>query len=177
VLLCALVAAGCQSNPAPPPLESTAESSTPSPTASPAEAEPTLPAEAKGSDEAAAKAFVHHFFDSLNFAMNTGETDYFRSLAHSGCESCEAIAANIDKTYRVGGSIKSRGWLVQSVSLTPHQASRRPILDLGVLMRPEQVVERSGAEPQTFEGGKQPMTMYLGRVKGTWQVTRLDRVA
>jgi hypothetical protein len=176
-VLCALVASGCQSNPEPPPLERTAESSTPSPTASPAEAAPTLPAEAKGTSEAAAKAFVRHFFDSLNFAMNTGETDYFRSLAHAGCESCEAIAANIDKTYGVGGSINSRGWLVQSVSLTPHQAGRRPILDLGVLMRPEQVVERSGAEPQSFEGGKQPMTIYLARVNGAWLVTRLDRVA
>jgi hypothetical protein len=51
---------GCRSNPEPPPLQSASSSPSPSPTASPSVAPPTLPAKAKGTSEAAAKAFVRH---------------------------------------------------------------------------------------------------------------------
>ena len=172
-----MLLAGCQSNPEPPPLESASESPSPSATESPTPAAPTLPAEAKGTSEAAAKAFVRHFFDSLNYAMNSGNTSHLRSLADDGCRSCEAIASNIDKTYGAGGSITSRGWVLQSIHRVPLQPRDRPILDLGVLMTPERVLKRAGGDPKTFEGGKQPMTMYLVTLNGEWRVTRLDLVA
>lgn len=166
---------GCQSNPEPPPIE--AASSAPSPSPSPTEAPPTLPAEANGTSEAAAKAFVRHFFDTVNHAVNTGQTEHLRQLGSTECESCEAIAGNIEETYGAGGSIQSKGWKLQSVSLVPGQPKASPILDLGVLMSGERVIEQAGAEPKTFDGGKQPMTMYLVRVAGAWRVSRLDRVA
>jgi hypothetical protein len=174
-VLGAAVLTGCQSNPKPPPLDDAAASSPP-PTASPTSAAPTLPAEAKGTSEAAAEAFVRHFFDSLKYAINSGDTEHLRDLAANSCQSCVAISENIEKTYGAGGSISSKGWLLQSASLTPRQPRDRPILDLGVLMTPERVVERAGADPKTFGGGKQPMTMYLVRKSGEWRVTRLDRV-
>lgn len=172
----AVLSTGCQSNPKPPPLES-ASSSSATPTPSPTEAAPTLPAEAKGTSEAAAKAFVRHYFDALNHGMNTGDTQYLRSLGSAGCESCEAIATNIEETYDAGGKITSRGWVVQSLSVVPRQSRTRPIIDLGVLMSPERVVESEGAPPRDFEGGKQPMTMYLVRTASKWQVARLDQVS
>ncbi|HSE10292.1 MAG TPA: DUF6318 family protein [Nocardioidaceae bacterium] len=175
--LAAVLLAGCQSNPEPPPFESASDAATPTATASPADAAPTLPPEAKGTSEASAKAFVRHYFDTLNYAMNSGQTKHLRSLATRECESCGAISNNIDRTYEVGGHIKSRGWLLQSIALVPRQSSERPILDLGVLMTAEEVTSESGAEPELFTGGRQPMTIYLVRLGGQWRVARLDRVA
>ncbi|MGH3369286.1 MAG: DUF6318 family protein [Nocardioidaceae bacterium] len=173
VLLCAALS-GCQSNPEPPPLEGAPTSASPSP--SPTEAAPTLPAEAKGTSPASAKAFVRHYFNSLNYAMNSGDVDQFEVLATSGCQSCRAVAHNIDQTYSAGGEITSEGWLIQSVSLVPLQPRHRPILDLGVLMTKERVVATAGAPPKSFRGGKQPMTIHLVRANGGWRVERLDRV-
>jgi hypothetical protein len=170
----ALALAGCQANPTPPPLASTSTSPTPSP--SPATAAPTLPAEAQGTSNAAAKAFVRHYFDTINHAMNTGEVEQFRLLSAENCESCAAIAGNIDATYAAGGEISSRGWSLRSVTVVPGQPAQAPILDLGVRLTRERVVERAGAEPRTFEGGKQPMTIHLVRQDNEWRVSRLDRV-
>lgn len=165
---------GCQSNPEPPPLDRAATSSSPAP--SPALTAPTLPPEARGTSKAAAKAFVRHYFDAVNHAMESGDTAYLRSLAERRCKSCQTVSGNIEETYESGGSITSRGWLVQSVSVVPLQPNRRPILDLGVLMTPERVVERKGAKAKTYNGGKQPMTLYLVLVQGEWKVARLDLV-
>jgi hypothetical protein len=170
----ALALGGCQTNPAPPPLERTSISPTLSP--SPTIAAPTLPAEAQGTSEAAAKAFVRHYFDALNHAMNTGEVEHLRGLGAENCASCATIAGNIDATYAAGGKISSRGWSLRSVTVVPGQPSQAPILDLGVMLTRERVVERAGAEPRTFEGGKQPMTIHLVRQDNEWRVSRLDRV-
>lgn len=166
---------GCQSNPEPPPIEAAPSSLPPSP--SPSETAPTLPAEAKGASEAAAKAFVRYYFATLNHAMISGDTEHFRELSTSECESCSAIARNIDGTYAAGGRIESKGWLVRSVSLVPGQPKASPIVDLGIFMSEERVTERAGSSPKSFEGGKQPMTMYLIRANDQWRVSRLDRVA
>jgi hypothetical protein len=173
-MLCgALLLAGCQSNPAPPPLESTSTSPSPSPSPT---AAPTLPAEAQGTSRAAAKAFVRHYFETLNHAMNTGEVKQFRLLSTDDCESCAAIAGNIETTYAAGGEISSRGWVLRSVTVVPGQPSGAPILDLGLVMTRERVVERAGAQARTFEGGKQPMTIHLVRQDNQWRVSQLDRV-
>lgn len=175
VVLGAASLASCESNAAPPPLESPTPS--PSATSRPTPAAPELPAEARGTTEASAKAFAEHYVDLINYAMNSGDVTALRALGDEACVSCRAISSNIDDTYSSGGKISSRGWLLQSVSVVPNQPAHRPILDLGIVMSPERIVRRTGAKQETFPGGKQPMTMYLRHAKGGWLVVRLDRVA
>jgi hypothetical protein len=171
------LAAGCQSNPEPPPLDRTSASSSPTPSPSPTESPPPLPDAAKGTSEASAKAFVRHYFASLNYAMNSGDTEYFRTLGTKNCESCDAIAGNIETVYNAGGYISSEGWAVQSVATLPGQPPNRPILDLGMLLKRERVKERADAKAATFRGGRQPMTAHLVRRGSSWMVERLDRAA
>lgn len=136
-----------------------------------------MPTAAKGTSRAAAKAFVRHYFDVLNTAMTSGDTKTLKALSGPDCASCDTIAGNIEETYEAGGSIESRGWIVYVVSFVPEQPRQSPILDLGVRISPERVRASAGAEPKTFRGGRQPMTMYLSRRDRSWQVDRLDRVA
>jgi hypothetical protein len=135
-----------------------------------------MPDEAKGTSAASAKAFAEHYFDLINYAADTGETARLESASDPGCQSCHAISTTIAGTYDKGGRIETDGWLVQSVKLVPLQSRSKPILDLGVFLSPERVVPSRGAKAQQYDGGKQPMTMYLQREKGTWLVSRLDRV-
>jgi hypothetical protein len=167
----------CQSNPEPPPLETAASSPPAPPTSSPTEAAPTLPAAAKGRSEAAAKAFVRHYFTTLNYAMNTGTIQPLEALSDKRCESCSAIARNIESTYAAGGHIESRGWLLNSISPVPRQPVRRPIFDLGVRMTTETVTRKAGEKARKFEGGKQPMTIHLLDSGGSWRVLRLDLIS
>jgi hypothetical protein len=174
-MLCALVAAGCQSNPAPPPLESAADSSTPSPTASPAEAAPTLPAEAKGTSEAAARAFVRHYIDALNHAAATGNTSQLAALSDPDCASCTSIRRNIDDIYGADGELRGEGWILvgtRALRITRRTAT----LSMDMRLEPETVIRSAGAEALHNEGSRQPMTIFLTWRHGSWRVARLDLV-
>lgn len=173
------VIAACEANPSPAPLpsESPSPSASRSASSSPTVAAPTLPAEAKGTSEASAKAFVRHYFASINHAARTGDTSHLETLGTSECESCVAISNNIAGIYSAGGSIRTGGWKLRLIAPVPSQPVGKPILDLGVLLSPEFVVAKTGADEERFDGGKQPMTMYLTRNASTWQVVRLDKVS
>lgn len=175
-VMCLLVA-GCQSNPEPAPLPSPTPSPTPSSSPSPTVAAPTLPPEARGTSTASAKAFVRHYFEAINYSASTGDVSYLRTLGSPECQSCTAIVENIDDIYSAGGLIRTRGWILTTVSPVPGQPSRLPIFDLGVRLSREQIVKKRGVKPTAFVGAKQPMTIYLRRQADSWQVTRLDKVA
>lgn len=171
----AVVATGCQSNPKPPPLE-TASSSSATPTPSPTEAAPTLPAEAKGTSEAAAKAFVRHYFDVINHAAESGEVNALEELSDAKCTSCSAIRENIDEIYSAGGEIRSDGWTLLGIRVI--RAGRgSAVASLDVELEPETVVRSSGGKSVHNQGSRQPMTIFLSADSGSWLVTRLDLVS
>jgi hypothetical protein len=173
----AAMAAGCTPSAEPSPLPTPTVSAAPSPSATPSETPPTMPSAAHGTSPKAAKAFVRHYFDLINYAARTGDTKELRRLGTHDCVSCEAIASNIEKIYDAGGHIKSDGWKVTVVSPVPAQPRRSPILDVGIIQSPESVVERAGAAAKSFPGGKKPMTIYLVKRAFRWNVDRLDLVS
>jgi len=136
-----------------------------------------MPAEAKGTSEASAKAFVRYYFATINFAARTGDTDQLRELGSPDCTSCEAITENIADIYGDGGNIRSDGWELRSIIAVPLQPRNKPIFDLSVFLNPEQVTSGETGEPEDFEGGKQPMTVYLVRQDSAWHVVQLDKVS
>jgi hypothetical protein len=177
VSVIAVGTAGCASNPEPEPLPETATSPSATGTPSPSAVAPTLPARAKGTSKASAKAFVRHFFSTFNYAVQTGSTGPLRDLGTSECESCDVLAGNIDAIHQSGGSIRTRGWEVTSISLAPRTDDSTAVLNLGIMQHPERVRSAKGAQPKNYAGGRQPMTIYLTIVKGEWRVMRLDKVS
>ena len=65
---------GCTSSAEPSPLPPTPSSSSAAPSPSPTP--PSLPPEAEGTSPKAAKAFVRHWVDTINYAMSTGDTQF-----------------------------------------------------------------------------------------------------
>ena len=178
-LLCCTVLVSCEnSNPAPAPVpsESSAASGSASESPSPSATPPTLPAVAKGTSEKSAKAFTKHYFATLNHAIATGDVDSLRRLATTNCESCANFGARLGKIYQGGGHIRSEGWAIRSVAPVVGQPTSRPILQLGMFLHPQQVLLRANGREDDFDGGKQPMTMFLVRSDGQWKVNRLDLI-
>ena len=156
----------------PTPSPSPTESETPSPTP------PTMPAEAEGTSPNAAKAFVRHYFDQINYAALTGHTEALRALSTRDCESCDAIASNVERIYNGGGHIETDGWQLTVVSQVPSRPSLRPAFDLGVRQGPESVHESgSSRAPKSYPGGRLAMTIYLEWAGSRWAADRLDEVA
>lgn len=78
--------------------------SSPSTTAVSGPVEPTMPAEARGTDAAAAEAFVKFYWEMVNYAQATGDTSGLRGLS-SGCRPCDSGAAFIESVYGNGGQL------------------------------------------------------------------------
>lgn len=177
-LVVATALTGCQSNPEPPPLE-TAPSASPSPSSTEPTSEPapTMPAEAEGPSRAAAKAFVRHYVELMNHATATGNTAPLRSASDQSCTSCSAVIERIEAVYSAGGSIESDGWRVRSITFVPLQDPKRPVLDLGIEMSPQVVVEKRGAAAKEFDGGRLPATFTLRQSQQGWLVEGWERSA
>lgn len=170
-----LVAAGCQSNPKPPPLETASKSTSPSPSASPTEAAPTLPPEAMGTSEAAAKAFVRHWVEVLNYAGPAGDTEALRRLSAPDCAACTAIAKFIEEVKGAGGDIQGEGWTVRSAEVVSKRSGRTAVLDVQTVVHEQHVRTSRTADMKTFRGGKRLKTFWLRAQGSSWIVTRLDQ--
>lgn len=131
-----------------------------------------MPAAARGTTPAAAKAFARYYFATINYAALSGDVSGLRSLSESGCKSCNTLIKNITKIYRAGGHIESENWEVTSATVA-FRTPRVITVDLGVTEGREVIVPRVGATPRKRSGGKQPMTLYAHSTAGGWTVAKL----
>jgi hypothetical protein len=175
-VLLAAGAAGCTDTSArPKPLPSPSPSSAvASPTPSPSATPPSLPAEARGTSAAAAKAFVRYWVEVLNASAMSGRSASLRAASSKGCVGCLAIADFIDQVRERGGAIRGDGWDVRSVRVID-ESEPGYVIDALVNVRPQTVVERRGAEPRRFNGGRRLKTFWVGRADDRWKITRLDQ--
>lgn len=96
---------------APAPSTPEAEPSTaPSPAPSPgptadALAAPELPAAATEETPEGAAAFAEWWFETLNYATATGDTDDSRGALQEECATCQGFAGRIRTAYESGGRI------------------------------------------------------------------------
>ncbi|MGH3365742.1 MAG: DUF6318 family protein, partial [Nocardioidaceae bacterium] len=146
------------------------QAASPSPTATP----PTMPAAAKGASEAAAKAFVRHWIDVLNYAGPAGDARELEKLSGGKCAACSAITSLIDDVDKAGGYIRGKGWSVKSIKLLGSARQRR-IVEAQVDVAPQEIRQEAGGESVHFDGGSRLKTFWVGRSKDAWIVTRLDQ--
>jgi hypothetical protein len=169
----AALLAGCQSNPAPPPLDAAPSPTASSPSPSPSATPPAMPAEATGTSRAAAKAFVRHYIDMVNYAMATGDTGPLVQSSAEDCESCSAVAENISSLYRSGGRLEGKGWRVADLMILQKSSQDDAVVQVGVSVRPQKRFSgEPDATPERFKGGRQAMTFFLTRVSSGWSVRR-----
>ena len=173
-----LVVSACTSDaaPEPAPLPS-ASTESPAPSASPSPSSPALPAEAEGTSPAAAKAFVRHYIEAVNYASSTGEVNELRSLSSSKCSSCTALIERIETVYTAGGSFRGDGWKVRSIRYQPFQPARQPVLSVSIRLSPQTLVEEAGEPDKKFPGGRDQLTLRLTTDQGDWRVSELERLA
>lgn len=170
MMVVALLLAACQGNPEPPPLDGTPTSPSPSRTTSPTVAAPSLPPEAEGTSPTAAKAFVRHYVDLVNYAMATGDTGPMQAASAPNCESCGAVIQNINDLYRAGGYLKGDGWKITQLRALASKPNGETVVQAGVLVSPQDRYGSKRAKPEEFEGGLQAMTFRLGRHDSDWMV-------
>jgi hypothetical protein len=178
VLLAAGVSGCTDTSARPKPLPSPSPSSSvASPTPSPSATPPSLPAEARGTSAAAAKAFVRYWVEVLNHAGATGNTAQLDEVSDDNCRSCQAVIRSIDEAYRAGGYFRGNGWSVETLQPQPFQTKTRPVLSAGVHIAPQDVLRREGGKVTHFEGGQRSMLFRLQWAGGHWTVLQVDQTS
>jgi hypothetical protein len=165
---------GCRLNPEPPPLQSASSSPSPSPTASPSAAAPTLPAKAKGTSEAAAKAFVRHWIAVLNYAGPSGDHKALRELSAERCVACSAISDFIRDVHLNGGEIAGQGWVPRRVKVVSSTAEFT-VVDVWTLVQNQTVKPSAASTSEVFTGGRRLKTFWVEPHDSNWRITRLDQ--
>lgn len=156
---------GSSKEPSPTP-----SSESPSPTVT--STGPSIPPEARGDDEASAKAFVRYYFEVMTEAVVTGNTTAMRQLDTMRCISCRNLARRLDEVYGKGGSYRTKGWV-------PDKFIRGSLVKDG-----HEFYLRVRNHPRTlFDGAKvvdrQPASVITLRVivmrkSNTWKLVWLD---
>ncbi|HZJ07199.1 MAG TPA: DUF6318 family protein [Nocardioidaceae bacterium] len=134
-----------------------------------------MPAEAKGTSEKSAKAFVRHYVSLVNFALRTGDAQALKAASSARCKSCRAVAANIEDVYGDGGSLTGKGWRVTVIEPVAEQPRSEPVLQTGVFVSPQDKVAKPGADVERFDGGQNLMTFFLKRHSNAWIVSKWDQ--
>lgn len=146
-----IILAGC-SNDAPAPRALRSSGSTdavdsPTPPKSPSSAGPRTPT-----------AFIRHWVVVKNKMFDSGNTDNFRALSQR-CIGCNQLADEIDKIYRDGGYVRSRGWDVVSLELLK-RVSHGTVFDLVV-----------DSAPQVYKTSRNGSVMrYPGDASQRWRI-------
>jgi hypothetical protein len=135
---------------------------------------PSLPAEAAGNSAKAAKALAGHWIESLNFAAASGDAAAIRDLSSKECAACTAIADLIDEVHENGGSIRGDGWETKRLSIVP-SAGDEFVVDALVTVHPQVIVQRAGAQPKRFDGGRRLKTFFISSGPNGLLVERLDQ--
>jgi Family of unknown function (DUF6318) len=170
-------AAGCsEENPTPESIDTgtAAASATPTESPSPSGA-PTLPPEAEGTSKQAAVAFVEHWVQTLNHAMATGETTALKRLGARDCAVCRIVSERVDQVARADGALRGSGWHLQELQYLADQPPKAPVLRAVIRIAPQIVIERRGAKPDRFDGGRVLYTFHLRVDGGSWVVSELVR--
>jgi len=79
--------------------------SSPSTTAVSGPIEPTMPAAARGTDAAAAEAFVKFYWEMVNYAQATGDVEGLRGLTDESCTACGGGLDALQKIFRQDGRV------------------------------------------------------------------------
>lgn len=172
--------AGCSGDDPEPqfaPPSSEAPGSPPSTTAAAGPTAPEMPEAAKGTDAAAAEAFVKHYWESVDYAQATGDLDELASLASKECKPCIAGLRYLRGVYARDGVISGGESRVDVLRTGFVRDAGKPtaVVRFKLTTTPQEVAYPDGENDEAFAGGSKVVNALLkpagaGWVMAMWSV-------
>ena len=167
----ALVVGACSSEPEP----SSAPSESSDPVASEgspavAEEQPRLPHAARGTGESAARAFVRFWLDTLNYAIESGDSSALQSISSQKCQECGRIAKTIDDIYDRGGQLSGGTWRMRSLRPLPLDRGADWAGYVTAAVSEQKVTEADDGDGRAYEPGLGYMYTYAAKDRDSWRM-------
>jgi hypothetical protein len=171
VLVAALLSAGCSSEAGEPDALPSLPSTSASPSAAPSSA---VPPSAQAETPEGARAFARYWFEVLNRAASTGDTEELRTLSHPACESCTRFADSIDFLYTDGGGIRGGVFTLTAVeSPADKGVAEVPVTVVYDVTETEQLNKDGSVRKRIAPLRQVAGEMSIQRVGDGWQVREL----
>ena len=134
---------------------------------------PTLPPEARGDDEAAAKAFVKFYFELVSDAVNTGEVTHLVRFSASNCQSCNALTKNLTDVYGKGGRFETKGWTAGKLAVDRVRDSDQLAFIARIEMSRRTLFDENDKVVKVEPRRSQAVHLLLERDQGEWVMLRM----
>lgn len=126
--------------------------------------------------EAGADAFARHWFDVVEYAYATGNTEPLRALAEPECEICNASIEEIESKTRQGLRFEGVAIDVLTSAAAPRD-SRGVIVTMSVQEASSKVVTADGDVVEDVPGtDAQPINVYVAEREGRWRIFGVGRI-
>ena len=164
LLTSALGLAGCSDDdPEPAPAPPSSEPASPSTTAASGPTPPEMPDAAKGTDAAAAEAFVRFYWDTVNYAQETGDLTGLQSLSSEACDACRGGLRYLEDVFDRNGTIEGGDNSVSNIEVlgfVRHEGTYSDaLLELELRATPQAVRFPDGADDERYAGGTTLVSM------------------
>jgi len=149
---------------------STSAPTSPSTTAVSGPVEPTMPAAAKGTDAAAAEAFVRFYWEMVNYAQATGDLDGLQSLADASCAACREGTSYLERVFSDGGEISGGAATVRvrTTGFVKDQGRSNAVVVFDVSSTRQRVDYPGDRRDESYPGGVTRLSAILIPHAGTW---------
>jgi len=145
-----------------------------------APSKPALPDAATKPTKAGAKAFIHYYWDVVNYALTTGKTKPLERITSSSCDTCVALVRDIAKHYRAGGNITGGA---QSAEITEISEVKVPDPDVysfkvtQVVTNEAQKIVYGNGKVDRPAAGENTWIAYVVWVESRWRIDVQDVVS
>ncbi|GAA1926668.1 DUF6318 family protein [Nocardioides marmoribigeumensis] len=167
------VLAACSDDPpaaAPPPSASSSPTSSAAPSGP-----PTLPAAAKGTTPAAAKAFVRYYVSLINYTSDNLDSAEMARRSEAQCKTCRLIFRIVRNMNEAGRRYEGGHWVIDSMEELPSAAGHRQVRAL-INVDDLQVVFPSGKR-KNVRANRTSYTFDLVLRGGSWSVAQIVGVS
>jgi serine/threonine-protein kinase len=134
-------------------------------------APPTPAASATAETLEGATAFVTHWFESLTYAIATGDTAPLQAASSPQCRACADAATVVRDGYRDLSTLRGGGYTVRTVSADDFWTIERPALRVVFDRSPRSAVGPGGELAEVFPAGSfLTCQVLLERADDRWRV-------
>ena len=133
-------------------------------------AKPAMPLAADGKGGPAARAFVHFWLKTLNYAIESGDSAALGAISSPQCEECGRIARTIDDIYGRGGRLSGGTWRMTSLRSLPVDRGADWAGYVTAAVSKQQWTEPGGVTDRTYDAGQGFMYTYAARQRDSWRM-------
>jgi len=126
-----------------------------------------MPVEATERSDAGAAAFTRFYFEVVNHAQMSGETDQLADLSTAECAACQAYVDTVRDTYGSGGRIDGGRITLGRLRTLPADYGADWGSYAPSRATPQTIRDGDGSE-QSFEGGRFRLFAYTAWRDGRW---------